>query len=74
MAKVSFDAYLGWVDVTDPNKIPEDARVIGASDLLRYEKLGQDTAKKFAELEGNGVVTAVSTEHGVSLYQNGVEL
>lgn len=49
--KVSFDAYLGWVNITNPNQIPADARVIGANDLLRYEKLGKDVAAKFTELD-----------------------
>lgn len=40
---LSFDAFLGWVNITDPNNIPPDARVISADDLLRYEKLGVDT-------------------------------
>jgi lysophospholipase L1-like esterase len=48
---LNFDAYLGWVNITDPNNIPEDARVISADDLLRYEKLGLDTAAKFAEVD-----------------------
>jgi lysophospholipase L1-like esterase len=30
------------VNITDPNNIPQDARVISADDLLRYEKLGVD--------------------------------
>lgn len=71
--KFSFDAYMGWVDVTSPDKIPADARVISADDLLRYEKLGADTAQKFNELESN-YVTAVKSEHGVTLYMDGVEL
>lgn len=41
---ISFDAYTGWVDVTDPNNLPPDLRIIGAADLLRYENLGQDIA------------------------------
>jgi len=48
---LNFDAYLGWVDITDPANIPQDARVISASDLLRYEQLGLDTAEKFAEVD-----------------------
>jgi hypothetical protein len=47
----NFDAYLGWVNITDPNNIPEDARTIGADDLLRYERLGLDTTAKFGEIE-----------------------
>lgn len=71
--KFNFDPYMGWVDVTSPDKIPADARVISANDLLRYEKLGADTAQKFNELESN-YVTAVKSEHGVTLYMDGVEL
>lgn len=74
--KLSFDAFLGWVNITNPNQIPEDARVISADDLLRYEKLGKDTAEKFAELDQNaeGFVSAVINEHGTSLYLNGEPL
>lgn len=46
---IEFDPYLEWVDVTDPNNVPEGARVVGASDLLRYEKLGQDVAAKLGD-------------------------
>lgn len=42
---ISFDAYTGWVDVTDPNNLPPDLRIIGAADLLRYENLGLDIAE-----------------------------
>jgi hypothetical protein len=48
---ISFDPYLGWVDVVDPNNVPPDVRTIGAADLLRYEKLGRDTVTKFTEVE-----------------------
>jgi hypothetical protein len=41
---ITFAPYNGWVDVTDPNNLPPDARVIGAADLLRYENLGRDIA------------------------------
>jgi lysophospholipase L1-like esterase len=47
----NFDAYLGWVNITDPNNIPNDARVIGADDMLRFENLGLDTKEKFAEVD-----------------------
>jgi hypothetical protein len=39
------------VNITDPNNIPQDARVISADDLLRYEKLGVDVKAKFAEVD-----------------------
>jgi lysophospholipase L1-like esterase len=47
----NFDAYLGWVNITDPNNIPEDARVIGADDMLRFENLGLDAKAKFDEVD-----------------------
>jgi hypothetical protein len=47
---ISFDPYLGWVDITDPNNIPEDARTIGANDLLRYEQFGIDATGKINEI------------------------
>jgi hypothetical protein len=47
----NFDAFLGWVNITDPNNVPQDARVVGADDLLRYENLGLATKEKFAEIE-----------------------
>ncbi len=37
---ISFDPFLGWVDTIDPDNLPEDVRIIGANDLLRYENLG----------------------------------
>lgn len=61
---ISFDAYLGWVNITDPNNIPEDARVISASDLLRYEKLGQDVVTKFAEVDQ--AVAAIDADTAVA--------
>lgn len=39
---ITFNAYLGWADVTDPANIPANVRIIGAADLVRYEKFGQD--------------------------------
>jgi YD repeat-containing protein len=48
---ISFDPFLGWVDATDPNNIPDDARVIGAGDLLRYENLGKAVADYTADQE-----------------------
>lgn len=41
---IVFDAYTGWVDITDANSIPADARRITAADLLRYEQLGLDVS------------------------------
>lgn len=37
---ISYSPFLGWVDATDPNNLPVDVRIIGASDLLRYENFG----------------------------------
>lgn len=42
---LNFDAFLGWVNVTDPNNIPPDARVLSADDLLRYEQFGIATTE-----------------------------
>lgn len=48
---ISFDPFLGWVDTTDPDNLPEDVRIIGANDLLRYENFGvAATAKINAEI------------------------
>lgn len=48
---ISFDPYLGWVDITDPNNIPADARAITAGDLLRYEQLGINVVARVNEHE-----------------------
>jgi hypothetical protein len=47
---ISFDPFLGWVDITDPNNIPPDARVIGADDLLRYENFAVAAKNRINEL------------------------
>jgi hypothetical protein len=47
---ISFDPYLGWVDTTDPDNIPQDVRTINASDLLRYENLGIAVADRVTDL------------------------
>jgi hypothetical protein len=36
-APLTFNAFTGWVDATDPNNIPPGLRLITASDLNRYE-------------------------------------
>lgn len=41
---MDFTPYLGWIDVPDPNSPPAGARLIGASDLLRYERGLRDAA------------------------------
>lgn len=48
--RISFDAYLGWVNITNPNQIPADARVIEANDLLRYENFGKKAAEVINEM------------------------
>jgi hypothetical protein len=47
---ISFDPYLGWVDTTDPDNIPQDVRTINAADLLRYENLGIAVADRVTDL------------------------
>ena len=37
---ISYDPYLSWVDTTDPDNLPADAKLITAADLLRYENFG----------------------------------
>ena len=47
---ISYNPFLGWVDATDPDNLPPEVRIIGASDLLRYENFGvAATAKINAE-------------------------
>lgn len=50
---ISFSPFLGWVDITDPNSIPPDARLITAADLLRYENFGKDAAALLISIAGN---------------------
>jgi len=47
---ISFDPFLGWVDTTDPDNLPEDVRIIGADDLLRYENFGVAATTAINEL------------------------
>lgn len=58
---ISFDPFLGWVDSTDPNNIPQDARVIGANDLLRYENFGKDAAAAINEIAAAASDTGLAT-------------
>lgn len=51
---IHFDPFMGWVNTTDPDNVSEDARVITAEDLMRYEKLGQDIAAWTAANPGGG--------------------
>lgn len=57
---ISFDPYLGWVDVEDVDNIPEDARLITAADLIRYEKFGQDASARINDL------AAIATDEGIA--------
>ena len=50
---ISFAAYTGWTDVTDPSTITVDTRRITAADLLRYEQLGIDVSTYLNALDGN---------------------
>jgi len=58
---ISFDPFLAWVDTTDPDNLPEDVRIIGANDLLRYENLGVDVETAInsiiLDVEGLAVTT-----------------
>lgn len=48
---ISFTAYVGWVDATDPNNIPAEVKLISAEDLLRYENFGLQAAAKINSIE-----------------------
>lgn len=48
---VSFTPYLGWVDATDAKNIPNGFRIIGASDLLRYENYAVESKALINSLE-----------------------
>lgn len=56
-APVSFNPYLGWVNVTDPANIPPGTRKITAAELLRYE---------------NGIKDAVARVNTHTLFVDGV--
>lgn len=66
-APISFNAYTGWVNVTDPANVPADVRIISAEDLLRYENF--NTAAKTAineliattEAQGGDLTTLKNT-------------
>lgn len=58
---ISFDPFLGWVDIEDVENIPQDARLITAADLIRYEKFGQDAAARINEL------ATVATDENIGL-------
>lgn len=51
---IHFSPFTGWVNVEDPDNIPNDAKVLTAEDLMRYEKLGQDIAAWTAANPGGG--------------------
>lgn len=50
---ITFSPIIDWVDATDPNNIPNDVRIITASDLLRYELFGRDGAAAINDHEGS---------------------
>ena len=58
-APLTFTAYTGWVDATDPNNIPAGMKLITASDLLRYENLGTAVVARV-----NSHDTAIATNTG----------
>lgn len=59
---ISFSPYLGWVDVTDPNNIPEGTQKIDAANLLRIEKGVRDVAVR-SNLH-NGFINVVAVPVG----------
>lgn len=67
---ISFDPFLGWVDITDPNNIPVDARVIGADDLLRYENFAVAAKDRLNELSttatDDGLAALVANEESAT--------
>lgn len=48
---ITFAAFTGWTDATDPNNIPAEVRIIAASDLMRYETFGTEAAEKINSIE-----------------------
>jgi hypothetical protein len=63
---ISYNPFLGWVDATDPDNLPVDVRIIGASDLLRYENFGvAATTKINAEsVRVDGALTRLTSAEG----------
>jgi hypothetical protein len=68
---ISFDPYFGWVNITDPNNIPEDARTLTAEDLLRYEQLGVDVVTKVNEQDASIALLDSDTAVAASLATEG---
>lgn len=58
--QISFTPYLSWVDATSPNNIPADAKVISATDLLRYENFG------VAARDAINALTETATDAGIA--------
>ncbi|QWY81329.1 hypothetical protein SEA_RIZWANA_32 [Arthrobacter phage Rizwana] len=67
---MSFSKVTDWVDAQDPNNLPPGFRIIGASDLLRYEN-GIDTAKTELNALGVRVTTAESDIDALELWKTG---
>jgi hypothetical protein len=61
---IEFTPYLGWVNVPDPNNIPDGARVVGAEDLLRYENLGKDVTDRLNDIPGMAADLAADSSFG----------
>lgn len=50
---MEFDPYYGWVDIVDPDNPPEGAKLIAASDLLRYENGLEQAKNELNSIPGN---------------------
>lgn len=72
---ISFSAVTDWVDATDPNNIPADVRIIGASDLLRYENFGTQAAARINSIESTVESHATTlTDHATTLTDHGTDI
>lgn len=72
---ISYSPFLGWVDATDPDNLPVDVRIIGASDLMRYENFGvAATTKINAESVrvDNALTRITNTETSITGLNNSV--
>lgn len=60
---ITFAPYLTWVDVLNPNEPPENAKLVQAADLLRYENFGVSASKLLNahETRLNGLDTSAAT-------------
>lgn len=68
---ISFDPYLGWVDIEDVDNIPEDARLIAAADLMRFENFGKDGAAAINALGEVATDTGIATLVGAPATDTG---